>query len=151
MTSPTVHHPRTPPVVPGLRAADADRQRVVAELQRHFVDGRLGQEELAERVEAALAARTFGELDALLRDLPRAEPARPRMPAAAVARGFGAHLGSYVLVMGLLVAVWLVTTPGGYFWPIWPLLGWGIGVASHGLGRHGFGCGAPRAIPSHRS
>ena len=35
--------------------------------------------------------------------------------------------------MALLVTIWLLTTPGGYFWPVWPMLGWGIGLASHGL------------------
>jgi hypothetical protein len=38
-----------------------------------------------------------------------------------------------VIVMAFLVVIWLLTSPGGYFWPIWPMLGWGIGLASHGL------------------
>ena len=50
------------------RAADADRQRVVAELQRHYVDGRLSSDELDQRVERALAAGTYCELDELLAD-----------------------------------------------------------------------------------
>lgn len=130
----------------GLRAADADRRRTVAELERHFVDGRLSQDELGERVAQALAARTYGELDALLGDLPRSLPPRGDEPTVAAPRarpgsdrGFRSHLTSYALVMALLVTIWLLTTPGGYFWPIWPMLGWGIGVASHGLGR-GAGC-----------
>lgn len=48
-------------------------------------------------------------------------------------QGFRAHATSYVLVMALLVMIWLMTSPGGYFWPMWPMLGWGIGLASHGL------------------
>jgi hypothetical protein len=39
--------------------------------------------------------------------------------------------------MALLVTIWLLTTPGGYFWPVWPMLGWGFGLASHGLAMHG--------------
>lgn len=35
--------------------------------------------------------------------------------------------------MALLVTIWLLTTSSGYFWPVWPMLGWGIGLASHGL------------------
>ena len=34
------------------------------------------------------------------------------------------------MVMALLVAIWALTGMG-YFWPIWPALGWGIGIVSH--------------------
>jgi hypothetical protein len=37
----------------------------------------------------------------------------------------------YVLVNSLLVVIWAVTNEGTYFWPMWPLLGWGIGLAMH--------------------
>ncbi len=140
-----------------LRAGDADRRQVADELQRHYVAGRLSADELQERVRQAMAARTFGDLDALLRDLPRestpppaptaadagaaASPA-PAQPPPTAERGgpltppdVRAHATSYALVMVLLVAIWLFTTPGGYFWPIWPLLGWGIAVAAHALSR----------------
>jgi hypothetical protein len=40
---------------------------------------------------------------------------------------------SYLMVMGLLIAIWLLTSPGHYFWPVWPMLGWGIGLASHAI------------------
>src|SRR3984893_8105361 len=53
-----------------LRVGDADRQGVVVELQRHFVDGRLTSDELDERVAQALAARTFGDLAVPMADLP---------------------------------------------------------------------------------
>lgn len=46
-------------------------------------------------------------------------------------RGFKIHLSVYVIVNALLVVIWAVTGTG-YFWPIWPLAGWGIGVAIHG-------------------
>jgi hypothetical protein len=137
---------------PELRAADADRRRVVADLQQHYVDGRLSSDELDERVTRAMAARTFGELDALLRDLPPA-PTRPEPEPPAVGEGppeprsrdgFRRHLTSYLLVMALLVAIWLLTDPGGYFWPIWPMLGWGFGLAWHALGRPG-GDARPRS------
>lgn len=48
-------------------------------------------------------------------------------------REFRTHLTVYWLVMTLLMAIWLITTGWGeYFWPIWPMLGWGLGVAIHG-------------------
>jgi hypothetical protein len=39
-----------------------------------------------------------------------------------------AHLFAYVLVNAMLVGIWAVTG-AEFFWPIFPILGWGIGVA----------------------
>ena len=44
-------------------------------------------------------------------------------------RDFYGHLLVYALVNGFLVVIWAVTDPHGFFWPIFPMLGWGIGVA----------------------
>jgi hypothetical protein len=43
-------------------------------------------------------------------------------------RGLQAHMLAYILVNGFLVTVWAVTG-AGFFWPIFPLFGWGIGLA----------------------
>jgi predicted membrane channel-forming protein YqfA (hemolysin III family) len=43
-------------------------------------------------------------------------------------RDFRAHLLIYVLVNGALVTVWAVTNPDVFFWPVFPLVFWGIGV-----------------------
>lgn len=45
--------------------------------------------------------------------------------------GFRAHLIAYLLVNAGLVAINLYQTPGGYFWAIWPIIGWGLGLAAH--------------------
>jgi len=66
-----------------IRASDGERDLVVAQLRRHFADGRLTQAELEERVGAALAARTRDELHALTADLPGAD-VRPARPATVV-------------------------------------------------------------------
>ncbi|MFD5462930.1 DUF1707 domain-containing protein [Kitasatospora sp. NPDC127059] len=55
---------------PALRASHADRDRVVTALGVAAGDGRLTAEELDERVEAALSARTVGDLAELTADLP---------------------------------------------------------------------------------
>jgi len=39
------------------------------------------------------------------------------------------HLTSYFIVNGFLIFIYLWTMRGGYFWPIWPMAGWGIGMA----------------------
>ena len=43
-------------------------------------------------------------------------------------RDFHTHLLVYVLVNAFLVAIWAVTGSHGFFWPIFPIAGWGIGV-----------------------
>ncbi|MBY9074452.1 2TM domain-containing protein [Nocardioides sp. WL0053] len=43
-------------------------------------------------------------------------------------RDFHGHLLVYVLVNAFLVVIWAVTSPDGFFWPIFPIVGWGIGV-----------------------
>src|SRR3954451_13501204 len=67
---------------PALRASDADRERVAAALRRHHLDGRLDTDELQERLGACYAARTLGQLEPLLADLPGAA-----RPAARARRG----------------------------------------------------------------
>jgi len=58
---------------------------------------------------------------------------KPALRAAAIAqlkkrRDFGVHLLVYVLVNGFVVLIWAMTDLHGFFWPIFPILGWGIGV-----------------------
>lgn len=48
-------------------------------------------------------------------------------------RDFRHHLKTYVGVNLMLIGIWAVTDLGGYFWPVWPLLGWGLGLFFHGL------------------
>ncbi|MGH7197342.1 MAG: histidine kinase dimerization/phospho-acceptor domain-containing protein, partial [Candidatus Omnitrophota bacterium] len=50
------------------------------------------------------------------------------------------HTGAYVAVNGFLALIWLFTG-AGYFWPIWPILGWGLGLALHAF--------AARIIPNY--
>jgi hypothetical protein len=64
-----------------IRASHEDRDKVVEHLRMAGGDGRLDSDELGERVGAALTARTYGELAALVADL----PAAPGSPIAAVA------------------------------------------------------------------
>ncbi|MGH3251662.1 MAG: DUF1707 SHOCT-like domain-containing protein [Trebonia sp.] len=53
-----------------MRVSDAEREAATAELQEHFASGRLNQDELNDRLAAAFAAKTRGDLDALFSDLP---------------------------------------------------------------------------------
>ncbi|MER5742539.1 DUF1707 domain-containing protein [Streptomyces sp. NPDC002225] len=53
-----------------MRASDAERERVAETLREAVAEGRLGMEEFDQRLEAAYTARTHGELEPLVRDLP---------------------------------------------------------------------------------
>ncbi len=45
-------------------------------------------------------------------------------------REFRLHLGVFAVVNTMLIIIW-AATGAGYFWPIWPIVGWGIGLVSH--------------------
>jgi hypothetical protein len=119
-----------------LRVGDADRQRVVAELQRHFIDGRLTSEELGERVSEALKARTFGDLAMPLQDLPAlGDGQRPEAPVPMHEhehswheRMFAPPLGAAMILIGVLALLWLLVFPSTHFavMPFWPILIWGF-------------------------
>ena len=52
-------------------------------------------------------------------------------------REFRQHLAIYLLVNAALSAIWYFTNSGGYFWPIWPMFGWGIGIVAHAYQAYG--------------
>ena len=66
-----------------LRAAHADRDRVVSALKAAFVQGRLARDEFDTRVGQALASRTYAELAVVTADIPAApiEAVPQRLPA----------------------------------------------------------------------
>ncbi len=60
--------------------------------------------------------------------------------------GFKQHAAAYVIVNSLLIGLWFVTgqiAELGFswatFWPVWPMLGWGVGLAFHAYGAYGPG------------
>jgi len=63
------------------------------------------------------------------------EPPNPLRQAAIIRlrkkRDLQAHLMAYLTVNLFLTGIWLFTSPDGFYWPIFPLLGWGIGLALH--------------------
>ena len=64
-----------------MRASTADRDRAVELLTRAYTEGRLTKDEHDARVERAMTAATFAELDAVVIDLPGARPVAPVPPA----------------------------------------------------------------------
>jgi cytochrome b561 len=60
--------------------------------------------------------------------------------------GFKIHLAVYVAVQVLLFTTWLLTTAEGFPWFVFPLVGWGIGLAAHAVATYG---GAHRSTDEH--
>jgi class 3 adenylate cyclase len=116
----------------GVRASDTERERVVEFLRHHYGAGRLSEDDLSERIESAYGARTLAELDALIADLPskRERPSSHRARRSGLETSVRVHLTTYLLVNLMLIGIW-AAAGAGYFWPIWPILGWGIGVGCH--------------------
>jgi Domain of unknown function (DUF1707) len=113
----------------GYRVGDADRNRTADLLKEAHAAGYLTLEEVDERLGAALAARTRGELDRLVTDLPpewRASLGHGRPPAtprAARRPAFPPEL-AWLVPLAVIVAALLVlavVTRGYFFFP-WPLL-----------------------------
>jgi hypothetical protein len=139
---------------PRLRASDADRERTVQLLREHHAEGRLDMEEFHDRLNGAYAAKTMGDLDALLADLPGIDlyrlpsaglrPAPPGAggwlpsprPSGAVARQ-AAHWAAWTVTSSALVITWLVVgvISGGFAWIPWFLLiviPWAIAISRRG-------------------
>jgi hypothetical protein len=126
-----------------MRASDADRDKTAALLREHHAEGRLTAEEFYDRLDQALVAKTIGELDELLADLPAID--LYRLPAAGIVpappgarrhgplrRGGGGPLSgggamawvAWSAVSGVLFLAWAVTAlaDGGAAWLPWFLL-----------------------------
>lgn len=54
----------------------------------------------------------------------------PERFRAGMERAFQAHASIFFLVNLFLVGIW-AAAGFGYFWPVWPILGWGLGVGIH--------------------
>jgi Domain of unknown function (DUF1707) len=114
-----------------LRASDADRDAVTERLREAAGEGRLEPDELEQRVDGALRARTYGELSRLVADLPgpsttpwRRPDGRTRAVARSALSGAGllaaatvalAVVAVVVLLVAAAAALWLA---GVVFWLI---------------------------------
>ena len=113
---------------PQLRASDEQRERAAQEIREHFAAGRLSEEELSDRVQAAYSARTEQELRDALADLPKlpATPAQQKAELAARRRMLQRRMlqeaGGGLGLFALCTAVWLASGASGQFWPVWVLV-----------------------------
>jgi Domain of unknown function (DUF1707)/2TM domain len=137
---------------PDIRVSDAEREEVVERLREHTAAGRLTPQELDERIDEAYAARTRGELDGVMRELPVSAPPVADVQAARrerARRQLYASVGSYVTTNATLVIIWALTGAGS-FWPIWVIAFWGIALIAQAWHMLGPGGGEEEPEDRHR-
>jgi hypothetical protein len=132
-----------------MRAGDADRKAVADQLKAALDEGRLDLSEYDERIQRAYGAKTFGDLNGLLDDLPGTVPvARSQIqpataPAAPVPQGVtggqvARWVGPYGGVFVVCVLIWAITSAAAgeltYFWPVWLLIPLVFGVFGQWFG-----------------
>ncbi len=107
-----------------LKASDADRERIAERLRNATAEGRLLAEELEERLTTAFRARTYGELDAVVADLPGDSVARRRgstpgwvLPAIGLAV-------AVPIAIAVIAAVVFIVTGMLAMWGLWLFVAW---------------------------
>lgn len=108
-----------------LRASDTDRERVAERLRQAATEGRLLTDELEQRMEAALSARTYGQLDTLIADLPGAgEPRRRRPRGLAIVPTALTMALALLVVLAVIAAMVLAISGVVAAWWLWAVAGW---------------------------
>jgi hypothetical protein len=125
----------------GVRAGDRDRENTANLLGQALAQGYLDMPEYERRVQSAFATNTTAELRQLAADLPlarlrRSDPRRRAARQRAARMSVRLHLAGYLTMVVIVLTVWLavaLSAGAWYFWPIWPILGAGIGVLGHAV------------------
>ncbi len=132
-----------------LRASDQDRSVIQQVLADGYADGRLDRTEYDERSDRTTAARTLGELPAIVSDLvspttlastrsslARATPEEIHRRAVAAWRSDVREAAAGFLVPSIIcVVIWSLVMWGGFFWPGFVMLGTGINLVQVALRR----------------
>src|SRR5215208_323466 len=123
-----------------LRASDADRDATAERLRRAAVEGRLEPEELEERLHAALRARTYGDLERLIMDLPQQAVSwqRGRVRTRADLDGVAAVALRVAFTLAVLAAVLTLVVVMAAWWMLWAIVWFAL---------HARGCARWRGDP----
>lgn len=127
-----------------ILVSDRDRARVGDELRSNYEAGRLTLEEFQQRLDELHAARTEGQLDAVLRQLPKRPSVNPRDTR------WRSLALQYALVNLTAVLVWVFSGSTGEFWPKWVFVVTLIMFVRRVYGRHRHALPPPKP-PSRRS
>ena len=118
--------PAEPLSNPGLRASDADRERLVDELEQHAIAGRLTTDEFEQRTGQAYEAKTVGELEQLRHDLPPVptggQVVTRRQRRADLTKRSLQETGGSAGLFVVCTVIWLASGASGQFWPVWILI-----------------------------
>jgi DUF1707 SHOCT-like domain len=133
-----------------MRAADSDRQYVADRLREALNEGRLDLGEYDDRLKETYAARTYGELDKVLNDLPAVIPpqqsqvvpvAQPAAAATGPATRHRGHpwlwaiWGSWVCTSLIIIVIWVLSDRHhDSMWPLWVILPWGAILLARTIG-----------------
>lgn len=112
-----------------IRASDQERNAVIEHLQSAYMEGRLDVTEYQERLDAAMHARTRGDLAPLTADLPAPAPARRNNDIDRVSNPRRLdQWRDWLWVAIVLNGIWLVTSIASgelrFYWPLFPLGIW---------------------------
>ena len=123
-----------------VRIGDAERDATMVQLREHFAAGRLTLDELTERIDSTLTAKTQRQIDSLMADLPRpARSARARPERQAPPQDAGRFL--VLALMLFAFATWIL------------IMAWMYRHAYSGYGYGGYGgyggTGFPPIGPHH--
>jgi hypothetical protein len=105
-----------------LRASDADRDGVAERLRKAAGEGRLRTDELEERIELALSARTYGQLQRLIDDLPGRALMR-RSGGERLARVTRQAAVVALMLVGLSLLIALIVGALASWW-LWVVAAW---------------------------
>ncbi|MEV8511148.1 DUF1707 domain-containing protein [Dactylosporangium sp. NPDC051484] len=129
-----------------LRAADVDRQFVAERLKAALDEGRLSLGEYDDRLKETYAARTYGDLDLILKDLPGFHPVagsqldpvvpagddpdeRPGRPEGRHPRWLIGVWSAWLVAVSVNVVIWALVSISdrelATFWPMWVAGPWG--------------------------
>jgi hypothetical protein len=114
---------------PSTRLSDAERERVVTQLQDALSEGRLDMEDFHTRLDSAYAAKTHGEIVPLTTDLPKAKPKRRTR-----AQRLRAEVREFAGVNAVLWGIWgaqEVSAGGAHrMWPLVVTIPWAAWIAA---------------------
>jgi len=131
-----------------MRAADNDRERIATRLRQALDEGRLTLDEVDDRLREVYAAKTFGDLDRIIADLPlpaaadrsQLAPTMPgplaRVPASRIEESpklptwLSVSWRLWLVAVSVNLVIWFLTSLTNaelvYFWPMWVAGPWGV-------------------------
>jgi hypothetical protein len=124
-------------------------------------EGRLDLQEYDERLQQAYAAKTYGDLDQLLTDLPNAAPVAVPSPTPSAPARRNDHVtaqwlayvwSSWFPAVMITSTIWAVASLAAgelqYYWPIWVAGPWGVVLVWQTIG--GLASGQPQKLADAR-